>query len=86
MTLGLAETLISEGIIVNAIAPGPTATAMLGKNPNGSLAHVQNPSGRLSRPGEIANLAIMLISRYVDMIVGDTLYATGGAGTICIDR
>lgn len=86
MTLGLAEALISEGIIVNAIAPGPTATAMLGKNSNGSLAHVQNPSGRLSHPGEIANLALVLASRYGDMIVGDTLYVTGGAGTICIDR
>lgn len=86
MTLGLAEALISVGIIVNAIAPGPTATAMLGRNPNGSLAHVQNPSGRLTHPGEIANLALVLVSRYGDMVVGDTLYATGGAGTICIDR
>lgn len=86
MTLGLAEALIAEGIVVNAIAPGPTATAMLGKDPAGSLAHVQNPSGRLAHPGEIANLALVLVSRYGDMIVGDTLYVTGGAGTICIDR
>lgn len=86
MTLGLAEELIVEGIVVNAIAPGPTATAMLGKDPAGSLAHVQNPSGRLAHPGEIANLALVLVSRYGDMIVGDTLYVTGGAGTICIDR
>lgn len=86
MTLGLAEALIPEGIIVNAIAPGPTATAMLGKGPGDSLAHVQNPSGRLAHPGEIANLALVLVSHYGDMIVGDTLYVTGGAGTICIDR
>lgn len=86
MTLGLAEELIGDGIVVNAIAPGPTATAMLGKDPGGSLAHVQNPSGRLAHPGEIANLALVLVSRYGDMVVGDTLYITGGAGTICIDR
>lgn len=86
MTLGLAEALIPEGIVVNAIAPGPTATEMIRKAPDGSLAHVQNPSGRLVHPSEIANLALILVSRYGDMVVGDTLYVTGGAGTICIDR
>ena len=33
-------------------------------------------------PEEIAELAVMLISDAGKLVVGDTLYATGGAGTI----
>ena len=86
LTLGFAERLIKEGIVVNAIGPGPTATPLFNRAADGSLSHVSNPSGRLAHPGEIANLALILVSSTGDLIVGDTLYVTGGAGTICIDR
>ena len=86
LTLGFADELIKEGIIVNAIAPGPTATPLLGKEDDGVLTHIANPSRRLAHPAEIANLALVLVSSAGDLVVGDTLYATGGAGTICIDR
>lgn len=86
MTLGMADSLIGRGIVVNSIAPGPTATAMLGKEQSIDLRHAANPSGRLATPEEIASLALSLVCDAGRLIVGDTLYATGGAGTICIDR
>lgn len=85
-TLGAADTLIKYGIVVNAIGPGPTATPMLGKTAGERLDLPDNPSGRYALPEEIAEAALMLVSNSGRMIVGDTLYITGGAGTICIDR
>ena len=81
-TVGLADMLIKHGIVVNAIAPGPTATPMLGKEEGDDLDLPNNPTGRYAMPEEIAELAIMLISDAGKLVVGDTLYATGGAGTI----
>jgi NAD(P)-dependent dehydrogenase (short-subunit alcohol dehydrogenase family) len=81
-TVGLADTLIKHGIVVNAIAPGPTATPMLGKEEGDDLDLPNNPTGRYAMPEEIAELAVMLISDAGKLVVGDTLYATGGAGTI----
>lgn len=81
-TVGLADTLIKHGIVVNAIAPGPTVTPMLGKREGDDLDLPNNPSGRFAMPEEIAELAVMLISDAGRLVVGDTLYATGGAGTI----
>lgn len=86
MTLGFADELIRYGIVVNAIAPGPTATEMIKPGVGGDLLHVQSPIGRLADPREIAELALVLLGDEGALVVGDTLYATGGAGTICIDR
>ena len=62
MTKGLADTLIPFGIVVNAIAPGPTATPMIGRDSKGDLDFPNNPSGRFASPEEIANLALILSS------------------------
>ncbi len=86
MTVGLADTLIPHGIIVNAIAPGPTATPMIGKNADGDLDFESNPSGRLATPVEIANLALVLVSDMGNLVVGDTLYATGGSGVVSLHQ
>ena len=84
LTLGLAKKLIPYGIVVNAIAPGPTATEMLmGKNQN--LKHYTSPSGRYLVPEEIANLAVFLVSNMGRMVVGDTVYITGGCANLTID-
>ncbi len=85
-TIGLADTLVSNGIIVNAIAPGPTATPMLGKSSDGDLDLRTSPIGRFATPEEIANLALILVSDFGNLIVGDTLYATGGSGVISLHR
>lgn len=81
-TLGLADTLLPYGIIVNAIAPGPVATPMLGKNEGESIYLADNPSGRFAVPSEIAALATFMVSDMGNLIVGDTFYMTGGSGTI----
>lgn len=82
LTLGLADSLIPYGITVNAIAPGPTATPMLGKNKGDSLYNSQCPAGRYAYPTEIASLAVFMMSDMGDLIVGDTFYITGGSGTV----
>lgn len=81
-TLGLAEQLIPHGIIVNAIAPGPVATPMMGKEKGDSLYKERQPSGRYAVPEEIAPLAVFMVSDFGNLIVGDTYYITGGSGTI----
>ena len=80
-TLGLADELIKYGIVVNAIGPGPVATNMNKKSQSNDLYHPTNPSGRYADPCEIASLATVLVSNLGDLIVGDTLYVSGGGGT-----
>lgn len=86
ITQGMAHKLIQHGIVVNGIAPGPTATPMMEKLMNGGIQWNGNPSGRMSTPEEIASLALFMVSSRGDGIVGDTFFITGGSGTICIDR
>ncbi len=83
-TLGAADRLLPSGIIVNAIAPGPVATAMLGKGENDSIYKEGQPSGRYALPVEIANMAVLLVSDICNLVVGDTLYMTGGSGIISL--
>lgn len=82
MTLGLAQQLQPYGIIVNAIAPGSTATKLLGFKEGDSIYSADNGNHRLTLPSEIAEYAKLMVSGLGDMIVGDTLYISGGRGTI----
>lgn len=83
LTQGFAKELIKHGIVVNAIAPGPTATDMLGADEN-DLVSLDVPAGRMAIADEIANHALALVSEMGDMVVGSTLYVTGGSGiTTC---
>lgn len=84
ITQGFAHKLISYGIVVNGIAPGPTATPMMARIDD--ISWEGNPSGRMSTVEEIASLALFMISSQGDGIVGDTFFITGGSGTICIDK
>lgn len=85
LTIGLAKKLIKDGIVVNGLAPGPTATPMLHKDINDDLYIANNPSERFATPDEIANMAVVLTSSMGRMIVGDTMYMTGGAGVLTVD-
>lgn len=84
LTLGMAKALIPHGIVVNAIAPGPTATPMLNKTTD-DVNFPQNPSGRLVTPDEIANMAVVMSSSMGRMAVGNIVYMTGGSGLITMD-
>lgn len=87
ITQGMAHKLIEHGIVVNGIAPGPTATPMMASfMQKNSISWSGNPSGRMQTVEEIAALALFMVSGRGDSIVGDTFFITGGSGTICIDK
>lgn len=85
LTLGLAKALIPHGIVVNGLAPGPTATPMLLGDDAGHLENDRVPAGRYAAPEEIANMAVVLTSSLGRMVVGDIVYMTGGSGLITYD-
>lgn len=85
LTLGLAKMLIPYNIVVNGLAPGPTATPMLKKNNDDNYCNTGNPTGRFATADEIGNMAVILSSGMGRMIVGDIIYMTGGAGLITYD-
>ena len=84
LTIGMAKKMINDEIVVNAIAPGPTSTSMINKNEN-NISKSQHPLDRYIMPEEIANLAVFLVSSMGKMIVGDTVYMSGGLGVVTID-
>lgn len=76
--------LARTGITVNAIAPGPTETALFRENnPPGSegerryLSSV--PMGRFGKPEELAAAVAFFLSDQAGFITGQTLYVDGGA-------
>lgn len=85
LTLGLAKELSQYGIVVNSIAPGPTATSMLLDEGNKDISRPASPYGRYATAEEIANLAVVLVSNLGKMVNGDTLYATGDYGNLTLD-
>jgi len=80
----MAKKFLKYGIIVNGLAPGPTATAMLKKNDD-DLYCDYSPTKRYLAAEEVGNIATILVSDMGRMIVGDTIYMTGGAGIITYD-
>lgn len=83
LTMGLARSLAPHGIVVNAIAPGPTATPMLmSDDRGGDVSHPRNLLGRYALPAEIGNMAVILVSDMSRTIIGDTLFMSGGSGVI----
>lgn len=85
LTKGLAGLYFKDGIIINAIAPGQTATPMLNVDKNDDISNGYAFAGRYIMPEEIASLATMMVSSLGDMIVGDTYYMTGGSGVVTFE-
>ena len=85
LTLGMAKKCIDDGIIVNAIAPGPTATKMIKNDRDDDITRQQYPMDRLITPEEVANLAVFLVSDMGRTIVGQTIYMSSGLGIITVD-
>lgn len=83
LTIGLARVYSKYGIVVNGIAPGPTATRMIkGNDIDKNLALEKVLTGRMTHPVEVANLAVMLVSDMCRMVIGDIVHISGGAGNI----
>lgn len=85
LTLGLAKALGKDGITVNGIAPGPTATPMMIKDSSSNMKLDRLPLGRYIMPEEISNMAVILVSEMGRSIMGDIIYMTGGAGLLTYD-
>lgn len=84
LTLGMAKSLIRYGIVVNGIAPGPTATGMLSAS-NEDISWTRNPSGRMATVEEVAELAKYMVSSCGRMLVGEIISLSGGAGVLTFD-
>lgn len=82
LTKGLAKELLDFNIIVNGIAPGPTATNMQSYIDGDSIETNQTKLGRYTMPEEVSEYALLLVSDLGDTIIGDTIYMTGGRGII----
>ncbi len=80
-TRDLAFELGGEGIRVNAVAPGPTATAMMGRLTDDEVdsAGLRFVLSRMGRPEDVAEAVAFLASDRASYITGATLPVTGGA-------
>lgn len=81
-TQGLAQTLLPYGIVVNGIAPGSTATPLIGVKEGDAISSNENGAGRLATPTEIAEWAKMLVGPSGDLVIGETVLVSGGRGGI----
>lgn len=78
MTQGFGRKFASQGIVVNGVAPGPTATKMAGfNNDKENLNSNWTPNGRYAIPSEIANIVLLLASEYGNNIIGETVPCDG---------
>ena len=80
LTRHLASKLVKENILVNAIAPGPFPSRMLGS----AVAHdftpleERSPVKRIGTKEDIGGLAIYLCSRAGNFTIGETITCDGG--------
>ncbi|MBQ0025377.1 MAG: SDR family oxidoreductase [Bacteroidales bacterium] len=81
MVQGLAYLFSRDGIRVNAVAPGVTASDMTGFSANGNLAYSSNRLGRVYLPEEVAETACFLISDVSGCISGQII-TCNNAGTV----
>ncbi len=73
---------LAPRILVNAIAPGPTDTPLLGferLSPASRVLELSNPLGRIGRPEEIAPAIVFLSSSDASFITGQCFGIDGGA-------
>ncbi|MBV8809422.1 MAG: SDR family oxidoreductase [Acidobacteriaceae bacterium] len=86
----LSGELISRGIRVNAVSPGPISTPLYGKlglsetDLKAVSTSIQNqiPAGRFGNPSEIASAIVFLASDESAFTVGSEFMIDGGMGTL----
>lgn len=81
MTRVLAKDLGRKGILVNAIAPGPTGTALFKKGKSEELISTiagWNPFNRLGEPEDIARTVAFLVGGENTWVSGQVVMCNGG--------
>lgn len=78
MVQGLAYLFAKDGIRINAVAPGITASDMTGVDKNGDLTYPRNMLGRVYLPEEVAETACFLISDASNCISGQIITLNNG--------
>lgn len=92
ITQALALALVKQGVLVNAIAPGPVRTPLwegldrafsrdiLDTDPGAFtvLAEAATPAGRIAEPEDIAGVALFLAAPASSHMVGQTINVDGG--------
>jgi 3-oxoacyl-[acyl-carrier protein] reductase len=73
----LAKELGARGITVNAVAPGPTDTAMVSQLSRDTAPAI-TPLGRLGQPADIADVVGFLASQDARWITGQIIGVNGG--------
>lgn len=76
LTFFLARELAPDGITVNAIAPGPIASAMTTNLPQSLRALI--PVGRMGRAEDVANAALFLAGKAASFVTAEILDVNGG--------
>ena len=90
LTRTLSGELISRGIRVNAVSPGPISTPLYGKlglsaadlQSVGASIQSQVPAGRFGKPSEIAQAIVFLASDESAFTVGSELLIDGGMSNL----
>lgn len=90
MARTLSGELISRGIRVNAVSPGPVSTPLYGKlglsdeglKAMASGVQAQVPAGRFGNASEIARTVVFLASDEAPFIIGADIQIDGGMGTL----
>jgi 3-oxoacyl-[acyl-carrier protein] reductase len=76
LTYFLAKELARDNIAVNAVAPGPIASAMTTAFPDALRALI--PAGRMGRASEVARVVAFLASPETSFITGEIIDVNGG--------
>jgi NAD(P)-dependent dehydrogenase (short-subunit alcohol dehydrogenase family) len=79
LTRRMAAKLVTDRIVVSAIAPGPFASEMnRAARDHADAVAARTPLRRVGRDEDMAGTAIFLASRAGDYVVGDTIAVDGG--------
>lgn len=81
MTRLFSKDLARKGILVNAIAPGPTGTELFMRGKSEQVLNAiagMNPQGRIGGPEEVADAVVLLCGESSRWITGQVLRVNGG--------
>ncbi len=86
LTRQLGRRLLSENILVNAIAPGPFESNMMAyalrDDDARALVEKTVPQGRIGNPDDMAGIAIFLASKAGAYLTGTVIPVGGGIATV----